>query len=454
MRSIDERIVDMQFNNKQFEDGIQTSLKSLDDLKNGLGKVDGGALEGLATGVETIADKFSTLGIIAITALQNITNRVIDTGIQLAKSLSVDQITAGFSKYEDKTKAVQTILAATGLSMEDVNKELEKLVWFTDETSYNFVDMVSNIGKFTSSGIDLKTSVTAMEGIANWAALSGQGANEASRAMYNLAQSIGMGAVKLQDWKSIENANMATKEFKETVIETALSMGALKKNAYGIPIASYYDNGKLKEIAVEYKNFSSTLQTGWFDSDILMKSLGRYGNYSEEVYKISKEMGITASEAMTLVSSTGMELGKRAFKAAQEAKTFTDAINATKDAVSSGWMNTFEILIGDYEEARDLWTNVANELWEVFAASSESRNEMLSQWKEMGGRNDLLDVFSNLYKAIKSIISPIKEAFQQIFPPLAAERLFGFTEGLKELTEKLTISDETADKLRRTFAVR
>ncbi|GHU53987.1 hypothetical protein AGMMS49975_13570 [Clostridia bacterium] len=440
MSSIDNRIVEMVFNNRQFEDGIQTSIKSLDSLNKGLTATGhGNALSALQAGVETISERFSALGVIGVTALMNITNRAVDAGVALAKSLSVDQITAGFNKFEEKTKSTQTIMAA-GYSMEEVNKQLEKLMWYADETSYSFTDMTKNVGKFAASGVDLDTAVTAMQGISNWAAISGQGTNEASRAMYNLAQSLGTGKVRLIDWKSIENANMATKEFKETVIKTAQEMGVLSADT-----------------EVTFANFSSTLEQDWFTSDVLLKSLEKYGNYSDEVYRLQQEMGFSgATETMEWMSknmdTAFMNLGDRAFKAAQEAKTFTDAINATKDAVSSGWMITFETIVGNYEEAKSLWTSFAGYLWEIFASGDQARNEMLAAWKELGGRNDLLDSISNLYEGIKSIITPLKEAFSDIFPPMTAERLFAFTEGLKELTAKLTISDDTSDKLRRTFA--
>ena len=245
-KKVDEKVVEMSFDNSKFEKNIQTSISSLDRLKEGLNF--SGAARGLdeiaesagdstnefsalSTGIESVGRKFSALEVIAITALANITNSAINTGKRLVSSLTIDQIASGWQKYADKTTAVQTIISATGQSIDEVNEQLDKLNWFTDETSYNFVDMVGNIGKFTSMGIDLEKSVTAMMGIANWAAVSGQGTNEASRAMYNLAQAIGVGAVKLQDWKSIENANMATQEFKDLAIETAKALGTLDKEA-------------------------------------------------------------------------------------------------------------------------------------------------------------------------------------------------------------------------------
>lgn len=440
-KQIDQKVVEMQFDNAKFEKNIQTSMSSLDKLKEklnfngvstGLEDVNtssrnaASGMSGLAAGVETTSSKFSAMEVIAFTALQNITNSAIEAGKRIVASLSIDQVTSGFAKYEEKTTAVQTIMNATGKSIDEVNEQLEKLNWFTDETSYSFTDMVSNIGKFTSNGVDLGVSVTAMMGIANWAALSGQNAEAAGRAMYNLSQSIGMGAVKLQDWKSIENANMATKEFKEIAIETAKALGVLNENAET-------ESG----IAVGAENFSSTLSEGWFTSEVLLAALDKYGNYSEEVYKVATEQGLTAADAMKIVSSETMELGSKAFKAAQEAKTFTDALNATKDAVSSGWMATFETIFGNYEEAKVLWTDVANELYDIFASGAESRNELLGEWKELGGRDLMIEALMNSLTILKNVIEAVSTAFHDIFPAKTADDFVSMTQSVKDFTERL-----------------
>jgi hypothetical protein len=455
--TIDNRIVSMQFENRQFEDGVQTTISSLDKLKKSLEleksaqslseleKIgDNFQLDGISKAVDTISDKFSMMGIIAITTLMNIVNSAVDAGAALVKSLAIDPPMEGFRKYEDKTTSVQTIMNATGMSIEDVNEQLDKLLWFTDETSYNFVDMVNNIGKFTSQGISLDTSVTAMQGIANWAALSGQNASTASRAMYNLAQAIGMGKVTGRDWMSIENANMATKEFKTTVIETAKAMKILDKSGKIL-------KGKGKGLIVTAENFSSTLASGWFSSDLLMNSLDKYGNYTNAVYEKVQETGMSAAEAMEVVSDKGMELGKKGLKAAQVAKTFTDAINATRDAVSSGWMRTWEILFGNIEEAMVLWTDFTAVLWDVFASGAEARNELLLAWKELGGRDRLLEGIAAGWEAIIAVLEPVKEAFRDIFPPQTAEALYSLTRNFKALMLQIKIGDEAADNLRRTF---
>ena len=240
--SIDQRIVEMQFDNKEFESGIQTSLKSIKKLENNLQLKDSAkgfenlgkaannvSFDGLTTGVMAVQQKFSAMEIVAITALQNIVNRAMAAGESLVKSLSLDQISAGFEKFSSKTTSVAT-LVAQGYNIDEVSAQLDRLNTFTDETSYNFTDMVANIAKFTATGKSLNESVTAMEGIANWAAMSGQNAQTASRAMYQLAQAMGAGVMRLEDYKSIQNASMDTDEFRRKCIDAAISLGTLKDN--------------------------------------------------------------------------------------------------------------------------------------------------------------------------------------------------------------------------------
>lgn len=496
--NIDKRIVEMQFDNQQFESNVKTSLSTLDNLKKGLdlsgaskgfneldkavGKVD---MNTLGSAVEAVKGKFSALETIATTALVNITNEAVNTGKQLLASLTVEQISAGWGKYAEKTSAVQTIMAATakdfddtGEQMEYVNGQLEKLNWFTDETSYSFLDMVNNIGKFTSNRIPLDKSVTAMQGISNWAALSGANVTEAGRAMYNLAQAIAVGRVQLVDWKSIENANMATAEFKETAIETALAMGTLEKGADGVIRTLGGDE-------VSVSNFNSALTEGkWFTSDVLMNVLDQYGSFANELYKTTEKTGLTASELLSymedyeegtlslsdVASKTGlsveeldvafktltsdtMNLGYRSFRAAQEAKTFKDAIDSVKDAVSTGWMNTFEIIFGNYQEAKVLWTDLANAMYDAFASSAEARNELLSGWRDLGGRDLLIESFWNTWEGIANIVGTVKGAFRNIFPPATSEQLYRITEKLHEFTDRLKKLSENTDVMNRLSLV-
>lgn len=451
--NIDERIVQMEFNNGQFERGIKESTRSLEEFQEKLKfkeaiqsakdlekATNGLSFAGLEKSVYAIENVFTSVyGRIKARVIDKLADDIYGFGKKYMKMFTVDQLSSGWTKYADKTQAVQTIIAATGKDIDYVNERLAKLNWFTDETSYNFVDMASNIGKFTANKIDLDDAVTAMEGIATLASVSGQGVSEASRAMYNFSQALGVGTVKLMDWRSIENANMATAEFKETIIATAKKLGKLTAA------------GKtLKGTQVTVENFSSTLAEGWFDKDVLMESLRLYGEYADAVYEASDHGLIPAAQAMKKVSDEEMKLGAKAFRAAQEAKTLREAIDATTDAVSSGWMNTFEIVFGNYEQQKVLWTDLANALWEVFASGAEARNELLEAWadSDVNGRADALKAVYSILNSIWTIVTAVGDAFRSMLPEITVDTLKSATADLMEFADKL---DSTFNALERTI---
>ena len=491
-REVDERVVSMQFDNKQFETNVATTMSTLDKLEaklnfkgasKALDELDASAknvdLSHMGNAVESIEVKFSAMSVAAIAAINRIVNKAFDAGEQLIKNLSIDQITAGWTKYADKTTAVQTILAATGESMEYVNEQLSKMNWFTDETSFNFTDMTSNVGKFTSAGVDLDKAVLAMQGIAAEAALSGQNAESASRAMYNFSQALGTGSVKVQDWMSIENANMATKEFKETIIETAKELGRVSETGEILSITSSNYSG---DEFVNFSNFRSTLAAGWFDSDVLIKSLEKYGGFATKLQEITDATGTTATEMLRYVreyesgttdigkisritgvsveelsgymetlTSKEYELGRKAFQAAQEAKTFQEAIDATKDAVSTGWMNTFEKIFGNYEEAKVIWTKLAEDFYDIFASGGENRNALLDEWNEIyDGRTILIEGLSGAMDRLIDVIGLVKDAFAAVFPPVTARNLANITYEFRRLVESFNIFEKDGETLTET----
>ena len=507
-REVDERVVEMQFNNQNFEKNIRTSLKSLDMFKqaldfkgieNSFGKLDAsfrsGDFSGMTDWLGDTKNGFSALETIAVGALLKIGNAAADAGIKLVKSVSIDQIMAGWEKFGDKTTSVAT-LVNQGYNLDEVNAQLDRLNWYTDETSYNFTDMVASIAKFTATGQDLTNSVTAMEGIANWAALSGQNAATASRAMYQLSQALGAGYMRLEDWKSIQNLSMDTDEFREKVLAAAVELKTLQKNEDG----TYQSMVNRKADEFTKSQFAQSLTEGaWFTADVMMKVYSEYGAAIDQIFEYSEEHGVTASEAIEDLNGEIDEFGLKAFLAAQEARTWGDTLDSVKDAVSTGWMNTFELIFGNYEEAKTLWTDLANNMWDVFAAGGEYRNEILEGWHDLGGRDDLFshgfeidqktiknaekmteimgdlmpdlevtplitrtqgalwNIFDALFKfdeeADKAIgiIAILKSAFHDIFPKMTEDRLKSITTSIREFTAKLVLSDERAEKLRSTF---
>lgn len=461
-KTIDERVVEMRFDNQNFEKNIKTSMSSLDKLKEKLnfkgasdsfeklGKAAGNVdMSPLGRSVDDIKNKFSKMEQIALGSMLRIGQKAADTGIELAKSLSIDQITAGWDKFAQKTTSVATLISQ-GYDMSEVEEQLSRLNWFTDETSYNFTDMVSNIAKFTATGKNLNDSVTAMEGIANWAALSGQNAVTASHAMYQLSQAMGAGVMRLEDYRSIQNASMDTDEFRQICLDTAVALGTLKKNADGT-YSSLVTTGKGAEAFTKAQFATKLTEGGWLTGDVMMAVFNKYSSAVSQIYDYAEEKGITASEAIEELDGKVDEFGLKAFLAAQEAKTFGDAIDSVKDAVSTGWMNTFELIFGNYEKQRVLWTELANRMYDVFASSGEIRNEILQQWNDLGGQDKLIETFWTLWDKIAEVVKPIKDAFQEIFPRKTAQDLYNITLKLETFVNSLKMSDETLNNFKMTF---
>lgn len=402
-KTIDERVVEMRFDNKQFEDNVQTSLSTLDKLKKGL-DLSGASkglesvgtaaknvnMSGLGSAVETVRARFSALQVVAMTALANITNSVVNTGKQMLNSLTIQPITQGLSEYELKMGSVQTIMASTGESLGTVNKYLQELNEYADKTIYSFSDMTSSIGKFTNAGVSLDSAVAAIKGVSNEAAVSGANTNEASRAMYNFAQALSAGYVKLIDWKSIENANMATVEFKQQLIETAVAMGTLvEKN--GKYISTTTDaNGKVSEAFTATSMFNDSLSAQWMTTDVLVQTLG---NYATDIREMSAAEVESYEAKLRSIGYTEEQiekvekLGQKAADAATEVKTFHQLMDTLAEAAGSGWAETWEIIFGDFNEAKELWTEVSNAVGGFIDSMSDARNELLtgglaSGWKQ------------------------------------------------------------------------
>lgn len=443
--TVDERVVEMRFDNKQFEQNIQTSLSSLDKLKKSLN------LEGAAKGLETVNDaankcsgnmsplsnavetvrvRFSALEVMAITALQNITNSALAAGKNLVSAFTIDPIKSGFEEYETQINAVQTILANTsskGTTLDQVNNALDELNHYADMTIYNFTEMTRNIGTFTAAGVDLDTSVAAIKGIANLAAVSGSNSQQASTAMYQLSQALAAGTVKLQDWNSVVNAGMGGQVFQDALKETA--------KVHGIAI---------DEMIKDEGSFRETLSKGWLTSDILTETLAKFtGDLNEDQLRT---MGYADDQIKSI-----MEMGKTANDAATKVKTFTQLFDTLKEAAQSGWTQSWEIIVGDFEEAKELLTEVSDTFSAVINASADARNKMLQDWKDLGGRTMMIEAVKNVFEGLVSVAKPVREAFNEIFPPMTGKQLAEITERIRDLTAKFKMGEESSKNLKNTF---
>ena len=440
MSSIDERVVQMQFENSQFEKGIKETIKSLGLLKKNL-NVDKAtesiehlqnvgnsfSLSNISRSLDKIVERTSWAGRTIRREIDLLTSKAVNLG----KSLTVGQINAGWSKYEQKTASVQTIMNATGKSIDEVNGYLDKLMWFSDETSYNFTEMTAALGTLTSSGGDINKMIPMIEGMATATAFAGKSASEFSRVIYNLNQSYSQGYLSLMDWKSVELAQVGSEQLKQTLIDTAVELGTLKKLADGTFETK-------KGTVVNAGNMGSTLNEKWATKEVMEGAFGKFAQVIEEAYKLVEAGKFdTAADAIASLADKYDETYYKAAKAAQEAKSFKEAIDATADAVSSGWMKTFELIFGNYDEARVLWTDLANALWEVFASGADQRNEVLQAWKDAGGRADLIQGITDALTALWTMIQSIGEAFHDIFPQATTDDLLNFSSKVKELGANL-----------------
>ena len=443
--TIDERVVMMKFDNKAFLTGIDQTLKSLDALNKGLSMT--GATKGLqdlngaaanvklghiSEAVDSVAHKFTAMGIAGITALTNIVNRAVDAGISLVKSLTVDPIKTGLAEYETNLNSIQTILANTGREgkkgLAEVTAALDELNHYSDQTIYNFAEMAKNIGTFTAAGVSLEVATEAIKGIANLAALSGSNAQQASAAMYQLSQAISAGKVSLEDWNSVVNAGMGGKVFQNALMETA--------RVHGVAI---------DKMVKDSGSFRLTLQEGWLTGEILTETLSKFtGDLNAAQLK---NMGYTQQQIEGI-----LKMGRIATEAATKVKTMTQLIDTLRESAVSGWAKTWQMIFGDFDQARELFTNVNEVLGGFINANADARNKVIADWVELGGRTSLIISIKNAFNAVLAVLTPIKQAFRQIFPATTGADLMRITTAIRMFTEGLTITGQTADKIQRTFA--
>ena len=439
MASIDERVVRMRMDTNQFEAGVSKTSSLLGKLKQslkldksvqGFKNLDSAAksinLNPLSIGAQAAGSAFSAMGSIGFSVLQRLTNETINLAGTLTNTLT-SGIRQGFEEYETQLNSVQTILANTqskGSTLNDVNDALDTLNSYADQTIYNFTEMTRNIGTFTAAGVDLNTSVDSIKGIANLAAVSGSSSQQASQAMYQLSQALAAGRVSLMDWNSVVNAGMGGEVFQTALKRTATQMGT-----------------NVDALIDKYGSFRESLTEGqWLTTDVLTETLKQISGAYSESDLIAQ--GYSADQAKQIV-----ELAKTAQSAATDVKTFTQLVDTTKEAIGSGWTQTFEILIGDFEEAKELWSQVGQVLSTAVNDSATARNEMLQSWKDMGGRQTLINGFSNAFTALGKVLSTVGDAFRDVFPPTTAKQLLSMTKSFESFTKSLIPSESTLRKI-------
>lgn len=438
MSSVDDRIVNMQFNNKQFTAGVTETKKQLEDLEHTLANTaKSGGLKEMGSSVDHVSSRFDALKVAGITAVATIAHKVTEAGISLVKSMSVDPILAGFREYELNLKSVQTIMANTGESIETTNKFLKQLNEYSDKTVYNFGQMASAIGRFTAAGVELPQATSAIKGMANVAALTGADANQLNVAMYQMSQALAAGTIRLMDWRSLENANMGTENMRVALQNTALAMG---------------EEGEAMEAAMKkHGNFRDSLTEGWLSAEVFTKTMkvmaGTVNEAGDTVAFTVKElrgMGYSKQAAQEL-----NRLSAASIDSATKIKTFTQMIDVIKESIGSGWAQVFQNLFGNLTEASNLWTTVGNKITGSIGGMFDSFNSILTVWKEAGGYEALWNGFGNIFQALGNIIRPFIVAFQTLFPSTgkAGEGLADLSKGFETFTGWIEVATRGMDVL-------
>ena len=433
-----------------FDETLETAEGAFTGITKASGDV---KMTALTNKVDDLTRKFSLLGIAAMTSVSKAVDKLTDGMASFIKSAALDPINKGWDAYAEKTSAVQTIMAATngeyaklveqGMDMKQIDwvtNIVEQLAWFADETSYSFQDMLSNVGKFTSQGISLEEATKQMEGIATWAALAGVNTQGAARAMYNISQAMGVGAFHTVDWMSIENAGMATKQFKELALEMAVAEGNLEKLEDGM--YRIKDTANLVDVA----SFREHLSDNWFDSAVIQRTLSQYGDFTQELSdmnilldesfsateilkmlekyqagtldlnKLSKQTGVTVDDlhtAFARLASDDLKLSRAAFLAAQEAKTFQEAIESIDDASRTKWGKTFELIFGNYEEAKEVWTGLAEGLYTIFVDPLNYLKDTFQAWNNLGGRVTFIEGLKAGFDSLLEIVGAVQDGIYE-----------------------------------------
>lgn len=450
MPSVDNRVISMKFDNDDFQKKIGPTLANLDNLKKGLdltqsaknleGLAEAGHrfnLDGIASAVEGIAGKFNTMGAVGFAVINNIVNRFITAGTEIVKGFSLQPIMDGFREFETNANSIQTILANTadkGTNLGQVTDALDNLNNYADKTIYNFGQMARNIGTFTAAGVDLDSSTSAIKGIANLAAMAGSSSDQASTVMYQLSQAMSAGTVHAQDWLSVVNAGIGG-PLQKQLFEAAKALGKLP----GVPLDQTFD-GWVKSGG----NFKASMEKGVFTADVLKTALQAMSG------ELTKEQLITKGYSEQQATQV-LKTAQIAENAATQVKTLSQLMGTLKEAVGTGWAESFKFVIGDFEQAKELFTGLSGIFGGMISKSAETRNAMLHGWSAFGGREELIQSLRNVLWSLFSVIDSIKSAFREVFPPMTVERLIAMTQSFQQFTKKLIPTGETLDKIHRIF---
>lgn len=459
--SIDNRVAQLTLENKQFEAAAAQSLKTVNKLDDAFKMADGVKgmkdlgdatksvnVEGLLNSANKVRVQFVAMEEAARQLIRSVTHDIYQQGKSMVKSLTVDQVTSGWNKYTEKLSAVTTLMNATGKDLNTVNGYFDRLMWFSDETSYSFTEMGNALQTMVSAGGDVEDIIPLVQGVANATAFAGKGANEFSRVMYNINQAYSKGFLTTEDWSSVALAGVNSKALIQSLIDAGKATGALNK-----------EGKTAKNTLVDVTNFASTLSEKWINTDVMAKAFGSFNEMTQKAYEMVQAGEVeTASEAYEILAKQYDNVALKAAKAAQESKSFKDSIDATKDAVATQWMQTFEHIFGNKEQAVSLWTSVTQELWEIFASGAVARNKVLKEWAQgtattireglQTGREALFEGIGSFYNNIKRLVTTTKTLWRDFFPATTADRLVYLTYKFRDFMKTLKPNSQSIARFR------
>lgn len=459
--SIDNRVAQLTLENKQFEAAAAQSLKTVNKLDDAFKMADGVKgmkdlgeatksvnVEGLLNSANKIRVRFTAMEEAARQMIWSVTQDIYQQGKSLVKGLTIDQVTSGWNKYTEKLSAVTTLMNATGKDLDTVNGYFDRLMWFSDETSYSFTEMGNALQTMVSAGGDVEDIIPLVQGVANATAFAGKGANEFSRVMYNINQAYSKGFLTTEDWSSVALAGVNSKALIQSLIDAGKATGVLNK-----------EGKTAKNTLVDITNFASTLSEKWINKDVMAKAFGSFNEMTQKAYEMVQAGEVeTASEAYDILAKQYDNVALKAARAAQESKSLKDSIDATKDAVATQWMQTFEHIFGNKEQAVSLWTSVTQELWEIFASGAVARNDVLKEWAQgtattireglQTGREALFEGIGSFYNNIKRLITTTKNLWRDFFPATTADRLVYLTYKFRDFMKTLKPSSQSIARFR------
>ena len=443
-KNVEKRIVQMEFDNKNFERNANQSMSTLERLKRHLEfkgaekgfenikrasenlKLDtriGGSLEKVKVG-------FSAMGVVGATVLSNLTTSAINLGSKLVSALTIDPIKMGFSEYETQINAIKTIMANTkfkGTTMDQITSALDELNTYADKTIYNFTQMTDNIGRFTAAGVDLDKSVRAIKGLSNLGGMSGANKNQMNSAMFQMSQMLSAGYMMTMDWNSLVNANMAGEQLQKAIIETARLRGVA-----------------IDQMIADKGSFKATLEEGWLTSEIFLDTLDKFSGDLTDVQL--RQMGYTEEQIQGI-----LELGRTATAATTEIISFSQLMDTLRESMQSGWTKSWMHVLGGYDAAKDMWTGVYKSLDNIIQKSADARNKIIEDWAAAGGRVSMINSFKNIFEALKNVIVPIKEAFRDLFPRKTGEQWASISKSIEKFTHSLILSKTNMENLKNAF---